>query len=160
MSENASANRDLDPATIEAFKEAFSKFDVDGDGTITTDELGTVMRSLGQNPTEAELKELIEEVDDDKSGTLDFDEFLNCMADKMMSTLDMDAELMEVFKGMDKNSNDGLTANEIKILLESHGERSDDADIAEFMKIIGSKKPGDDAFSIDEKEFVKMMLHK
>ena len=47
------------------FKEAFSLFDKDGDGTITTKELGTVMRSLGQNPTEAELKDMIAEVDAD-----------------------------------------------------------------------------------------------
>uniref|UniRef100_A0A3B3YEB5 EF-hand domain-containing protein n=1 Tax=Poecilia mexicana TaxID=48701 RepID=A0A3B3YEB5_9TELE len=33
---------------IAEFKEAFSLFDKDGDGTITTKELGTVMRSLGQ----------------------------------------------------------------------------------------------------------------
>ena len=46
---------------IAEFKEAFSLFDKDGDGTITTKELGTVMRSLGQNPTEAELQDMINE---------------------------------------------------------------------------------------------------
>ena len=46
-------------------QEAFSLFDKDGDGTITTKELGTVMRSLGQNPTEAELQDMINEVDAD-----------------------------------------------------------------------------------------------
>ncbi|MQL67698.1 hypothetical protein F6Q10_35405, partial [Streptomyces vinaceus] len=48
---------------ISEFKEAFSLFDKDGDGCITTKELGTVMRSLGQNPTEAELQDMIHEVD-------------------------------------------------------------------------------------------------
>lgn len=52
-------------------------------GTITTKELGTVMRSLGQNPTEAELKEMIREVDADGNGTIDFPEFLSLMARKM-----------------------------------------------------------------------------
>ena len=50
---------------VAEFKEAFSLFDKDGDGTITTKELGTVMRSLGQNPTEAELQDMINEVDVD-----------------------------------------------------------------------------------------------
>ena len=47
---------------IAEFKEAFSLFDKDGDGTITTKELGTVMRSLGQNPNETELQHMIKEV--------------------------------------------------------------------------------------------------
>jgi hypothetical protein len=62
---------------------AFSLFDKDGDGTITTKELGTVMRSLGQNPTEAELQDMINEVDADGNGTIDFPEFLTMMARKM-----------------------------------------------------------------------------
>ena len=47
------------------FREAFSLFDKDGDGTISSKELGTVMRSLGQNPTEVELQDMINEVDAD-----------------------------------------------------------------------------------------------
>ena len=50
---------------ISEYKEAFSLFDRDGDGTITTGELGTVMRSLGQHPTESELNDMINEVDVD-----------------------------------------------------------------------------------------------
>jgi calmodulin len=53
------------------FKEAFSLFDKDSDGTITTKELGTVMRSLGQNPTEAELQDMINEVDADGKFVVD-----------------------------------------------------------------------------------------
>ena len=47
------------------FKEHFEMFDKDGDGTITTSELGTVMKNLGQNPSQAELKQMISEVDED-----------------------------------------------------------------------------------------------
>ena len=54
-----------EPCYILDFREAFSLFDKDGDGTITTGELGIVMRSLGQSPTEAELQDMINEVDID-----------------------------------------------------------------------------------------------
>jgi len=50
---------------VEEFREAFSLFDKNGDGTISSTELGTVMRSLGQNPTENELQDMINEIDVD-----------------------------------------------------------------------------------------------
>lgn len=63
------AGEQLSEEQITEFREAFNLFDKDGDGTITTKELGTCMRSLGQNPTEAEIAELICEVDVNGTGT-------------------------------------------------------------------------------------------
>lgn len=40
-------------------------YDKNSDGCITTKELGEVMRSLGENPTESELLHIINEVDID-----------------------------------------------------------------------------------------------
>ena len=57
------------------YEEAFSLFDKNNDGTITVSELATVMRSLGSNPTNSELQDMINEVDSDGNGTLEFDEF-------------------------------------------------------------------------------------
>ena len=53
---------------------AFNLFDLDGGGDIDAKELGTVMRSLGQNPTDEEIDAMIAEVDDDGSGSIEFPE--------------------------------------------------------------------------------------
>ena len=47
------------------------------------EELATVIRSLDQNPTEEELRDMITEVDADGNGAIEFAEFLNLMAKKM-----------------------------------------------------------------------------
>ncbi|CAL8339753.1 unnamed protein product [Boreogadus saida] len=93
---------------IAEFKEAFSLFDKDGDGTITTKELGTVMHSLGRNPTEAELQDMINEVDADGNGTINFPEFLTMMARKMKDT-DSEEEIREAFRVFDKSVADFLS---------------------------------------------------
>ena len=73
----------LSEEQIAEFKKAFSLFDKDGDGTVTTNELGTVMRSLSFDPTEAELQDMINEVDANGSGTIEFPEFCTLMARAM-----------------------------------------------------------------------------
>lgn len=52
-------------------------------GCITLEELGTVIKSLGQNPSEEELHEMIREGDSDGNGTIEFGEFLNLMSRKV-----------------------------------------------------------------------------
>ena len=61
-------------------REAFQVFDKDGSGFISSRELGMVMRSLGQNPTEQELMAMINEVDVD--GTL---RYLFCQPDSNLA---------------------------------------------------------------------------
>merc|ERR1712189_20854 len=48
---------------IQDFKDAFKKFDTEGNGEIPTSELGTVMRMLGHLLKDEELQEAIEAVD-------------------------------------------------------------------------------------------------
>ena len=62
----------LKEAQISEYKEAFSLFDKEGTGEISTAELGTVMRSLGQNPSEKELQDMVSEVDADGNGTSEY----------------------------------------------------------------------------------------
>ena len=86
-------------------------------------ELGTVMRSLGQNPTEVELQDMINEVDKDGNGTIDFPEFLTMMSQK---TRDMDTaeELKEAFKVFDKDGSGSINAAELSHVMASLGALS------------------------------------
>ena len=62
-------------------------------------ELGTVMRRLGERPTDKELKDMVAEVDEDKSGTIEFDEFLQMMANRSSDS----EKIQKVFRVFDKN---------------------------------------------------------
>ena len=68
------------------YREAFQMFDKNGDGCISVNELGTVMRSVGQNPNNEELQTIINDVDADGNGTLDFHEFCQMMARQIRET--------------------------------------------------------------------------
>ena len=62
---------------VAEMKEAFGLFDRNGDGSIETKDLGIVLRSLGMNPTDAELCDMVGELDADGSGAIEFPEFLS-----------------------------------------------------------------------------------
>jgi len=64
-----SKSKDIDPE--EEMRAAFKVFDRDNNGVISATELRQVMVSLGENLTEAEVDEIIREVDQDGDGTID-----------------------------------------------------------------------------------------
>jgi hypothetical protein len=84
----AYAKRGFSADQLAEFESAFERYDIDGGGTISTEELGHCMASLGEKRTEAELSAMIEEVDTDGSHTIDFIEFLTMMKKKLAGAKD------------------------------------------------------------------------
>ncbi len=50
---------------VQEFRDAFNEIDTDGGGSLSADELGQLLRNLGQEPTETELYNIIYEADTD-----------------------------------------------------------------------------------------------
>jgi len=136
---------------IAEIKEAFSLFDKNGDGTITTKELGTVMRSLGQNPTEAELCDMINEGDAKGHGTIYLSDFLTMMARKMKDT-DSEEEILEAFKVFDRDGNGFIW--EVRHVMTNLGGKLTDEEVDEITR------EADVDGQINYEEFVKMMMGK
>lgn len=141
-----------DKMKLEQIREAFNVFDKDNDGFITLKELGTVMRSLGQNPTETELHDLIKQYDRDESGTIDFVEFYDLMLRKMNET-EMEQEILEIFESLDRDGNGVLSGQEIQSVMDLVGVNLTDDQVAELIKQADLDEDGCLNFS----EFFRMM---
>ncbi|CAD5119994.1 DgyrCDS8577 [Dimorphilus gyrociliatus] len=128
------AMESLTDEQIAEFREAFQVFDKDGNGSISTKELGMVMRSLGQNPTEQDLMEMINEVDIDGSGAVDFSEFVNMMAKKMNKS-DSDEEVKEAFRVFNSVKDGAIDVTELRMVLEwLHNDNAVQEDIDAIIK--------------------------
>ena len=68
-----------------------------GDGFISAKELGVLMRTLGRNPTEDEILNIMNEIDVDHNGKLDFSEFTVMMKDKLTQE-DLELEIKQAFR--------------------------------------------------------------
>jgi len=146
----------------EEFRAAFDIFVEDStDGTITTKELGKVFRMLGQNPTEQELQEMVDEVDEDGSGTIDFDEFCQMMgkqleAEKLENIPERpEKELAEAFRIFDINGSGYLETAELEAAFKLTGEPVEAWEI-EALLLDGDKNEDG---RLDYEEWIDMMKH-
>merc|ERR1719397_1132770 len=114
--------KSLTKQQIEEFQEAFTLFDKDKDGLITLLELEESMRSLGLKPNLKELNEMINEIDVDGNGTVDFPEFLTVMARKMEEEEGED-ELKASFNLFDEVGDGYISKDELGRSMENLGQR-------------------------------------
>ncbi|XP_028856491.1 calcium-binding protein 8 isoform X2 [Denticeps clupeoides] len=71
---------------LDEIREAFRVLDRDGNGFISKQELGMAMRSLGYMPSEVELAIIMQRLDMDGDGQVDFEEFMTILGPKLLSS--------------------------------------------------------------------------
>eukprot|EP00116_Pleurobrachia_bachei_P010850 sb/3471112/ len=145
------ADRITDAHIVE-FRQAFNIFDKDGDGSISTRELGSVMRSLGQNPSDKELRSMCNKVDVDGNGKLDFKEFIVLMTTEF-DTINAEKELKTAFEVFDKEMRGWIDEAELRRCLTTIGDCLTDVEVSEFLH--EADQDGDGC--INYLEFVKIM---
>lgn len=134
------------------YKEAFSLFDKSGTGVISSRELGNLMKSLGQTPTEAELRDLVNEIDINGDGEIDFGEFVGLMARQVVDH-DTEEELREAFKIFDKNEDGFISPSELRLVMTNLGEKLTDEEIDDMIREADFDNDG----VINYEEFVYMI---
>ncbi|XP_064623001.1 calmodulin-A-like [Lineus longissimus] len=118
---------------IAEFKEAFSLFDHNGDGRISTTDLGIVMGALGLNPTDAELQEIISEVDVSGSGFIELSDFLSMMSRNLLEDESVE-ELTNAFRVLDKDGNGYISAAELRHVLSGLQEKITDDEVNKIIR--------------------------
>merc|ERR1712212_363575 len=133
-------------------REAFDLFDSDGAGTINIKELKVALRALGFEPKKEELKALIQEVDADANGAIDFNDFMKIMSQKMHEREPKD-EIMKAFKLFDDDQTGKVSFKNLKSIAKQLGENLTDEELQEMIDEADMDGDGE----VSEAEFFRMM---
>ncbi|KAL1136694.1 hypothetical protein V6Z11_A12G256100 [Gossypium hirsutum] len=145
--------KDLSDEQVSSMKEAFTLFDTDGDGKIAPSELGILMRSLGGNPTQAQLKAIIAE--EKLTAPFDFPRFFDLMS-KHMKPEPFDRQLRDAFKVLDKDNTGFVSVADLRHILTSIGEKLEPSEFDEWIREVDVGPDG----KIRYEEFIARMVAK
>ncbi|XP_014469872.1 PREDICTED: troponin C, isoform 3-like [Dinoponera quadriceps] len=146
---------ELPPEQIAVLRKAFDSFDRDKKGSIPTEMVADILRLMGQPFNKKILDELIDEVDADKSGQLEFDEFVT-LAAKFIVEEDAEAlekELREAFRLYDKEGNGYIPTTCLREILRELDDQLTNEELDMMIEEIDSDGSG----TVDFDEFMEMM---
>merc|ERR1712216_426854 len=134
-------------------KEAFELFDTDGSGAVDTSELHTAMKALGFNPKKSEIDKMVREMDKDGDATIDLEEFMIMLAEKM-NQKDGKEEMLKGFAMFDDDKTGKISFNNFKRVATELGETLTDDQLKEILAEADEDKDGE----ISKDEFMNVML--
>jgi calmodulin len=103
------------------FREIFNLVDKDKGGSISRDELGELMDTLGIRASKEEIDLMINEIDEDNNGEIDFEEFVAVMSRKVNANY-TSTEVKSAFKAFEINGSSGyVTIDSLRKALMSYG---------------------------------------
>lgn len=97
---NVQSGKIKDPNVFMQLIEAFSKWDADGGGTISSDELAHVIRKLNPELTDRTVAKMIQEADEDNSGYVDILEFVSWLCGKPKKKKEQQEQEAEVLAAL------------------------------------------------------------
>lgn len=116
---------------IQEFKEAFTMMDQDRDGIVNSSDLKAIFSSLGREPSDKEIKEMLAECPDPDK--LNFTAFLTLFGEKMHGT-DPENTILNAFKMFDEDKKGFLEEAYVKELLTTMGDNFNDNEIRQTWK--------------------------
>ncbi|KOO35471.1 ef-hand calcium-binding domain-containing protein 2-like protein [Chrysochromulina tobinii] len=120
-----------------SIKEGFALFDPEKKGMCDVREIGTIVRHLGINPTEIELRDMITEIEEEEpTGFIAFERFERMMQRIMLENQyprDSEEKLLRAFRTLDPENKGYVEADKIRTLLTTHGERFSQEEIEDFL---------------------------
>jgi myosin light chain 6 len=138
---------------IADFQETFSLFDNKGDGKISGHQLGEVLRAMGQNPTEAEVKKCGFSNEPEKR--ISFETFLPILSSVSKNReKPVPDDFIEGFRVFDKEQNGFIHSAELRHLLTNLGEKLTDDEVNELLQ--GHE---DAQGNVNYEEFVKSVMN-
>ncbi|KAL2087654.1 hypothetical protein ACEWY4_016482 [Coilia grayii] len=140
---------------IEDFKEAFGLFDRVGDNQVAFNQVADIMRALGQNPTNREVKKLLGDpsAEDMANKRMNFDAFLPLLAKQDAVPKGTYDDYVEGLRVFDKEGNGTVLGAELRIVLGTMGEKMKEDEIDALMQ--GQE---DDNGCVNYEAFVKHIM--
>lgn len=139
----------------EEIQEAFALFDPEETGSVPIKDLPTAMRAMGINPTEADMLDIITDVDPENTGLISYQDFQVLMFKKLYST-EAEEDLKDSLRAVDKEGKGFVAPSDLRSVLINLGEKLTDEEIEEMIREVGTNNEG----NIDYNHFLSLMMPK
>ncbi|XP_036361512.1 myosin regulatory light chain 12B isoform X1 [Octopus sinensis] len=139
----------FDQAQIQEFKEAFNMIDQNKDGLIDKEDLHDMLASLGKDPDDNYLNDMV----NDATGPINFTLFLTMFGDKLNGT-DPEDVIKNAFACFDEDGTGVIHEDRLRELLTTMGDRFSDEDVDEIFREAPIKSG-----NFDYIEFTRILKH-